>query len=219
LSSFHSSAPRQAARLDKRRSINHTFDSKRPGHRVLLSANACFMSYHKSEAAMKNNEYWSPYRSGIGLGLTLLASFILAGQGLGASRAYTVLAGSVLKVVVPAYTSTLAYLTRYLTLPPFKDRIVLELGGVLIGSLAGALWGRNFKLRFDGADHMSVRRRLLNAFVGGIILGFASRLARGCTSGVGLTGSSQLAVAGWIFMVSVFAGGFLTAALFRRLWS
>ncbi|UCF66021.1 MAG: hypothetical protein JSW33_00740, partial [bacterium] len=33
--------------------------------------------------------YWNPYAAGIGLGITLLAAFLLMGRGLGASGAFT----------------------------------------------------------------------------------------------------------------------------------
>ena len=51
------------------------------------------------------------------------------------------------------------------------------------------------------------------------MIGFAARLARGCTSGVALTGGAQLALAGWVFVIAMFAAGFLFAAVFRRYWS
>lgn len=66
---------------------------------------------------------------------------------------------------------------------------------------------------------MTVGTRLLTVFWGGVLTGFAARLARGCTSGVALTGGSQLALAGWVFVIAMFAGGFFFAALFRRYWS
>jgi uncharacterized membrane protein YedE/YeeE len=88
-----------------------------------------------------------------------------------------------------------------------------------VGSLTGALATRNFKFRFDKGEGMSMRMRLITAFSGGMLIGFAARLARGCTSGVALTGGAQLAVAGWIFVIAMFATGFLTVAFFRRLWS
>jgi uncharacterized protein len=168
---------------------------------------------------MKNNSLWSPYIAGVGLGLTLLASFIIAGQGLGASRAFTVVAGNAMKAVAPAYTTTLSYLSKYLERAPFSDWTFLEVTGVLIGALIGVLMSRGFKVRFDRGSTMSVGRRVMTAFGGGIILGFASRLARGCTSGVALTGGAQLALSGWVFVIAMFASGFLFAALFRRLWS
>ncbi len=168
---------------------------------------------------MKKNSFWSPYLSGIGLGLTLLASFVIAGQGLGASRAFTVVAGTGLKGIFPAYTATLSYLSKYLELSPFKDWTTLEVSGLLLGAVVGALLSSGLKFRIDKSAHMTVGVRVLTAFGGGAILGFAGRLARGCTSGVALTGGSQLALSGWVFVIAMFASGFLFATLFRRLWS
>ncbi len=168
---------------------------------------------------MNKNSFWSPYLAGVGIGLTLLASFVIAGQGLGASRAFCVVAGTGLKSALPGYTATLAYLSKYLELSPFRDWTVVEVSGVLIGAFLGSLLSRGFRLRVDKAESMSIRIRVLTAFGGGVILGFASRLARGCTSGVALTGGSQLALSGWVFVVAMFVSGFLFAAVFRRLWS
>ncbi len=168
---------------------------------------------------MNRERFWSPYLAGVGLGLTLLASFIIAGQGLGASRAFTVAAGKSMEAVLPSYTSTLSYLAKYIARPPFQDWTFLLICGVLIGALAGVLLGGGFRVQFDRGAHMPVGTRILTAFGGGLILGFASRLARGCTSGVALTGGSELAAAGWIFVIAMFVSGFLFAAVFRRLWS
>ncbi|MGE5172814.1 MAG: YeeE/YedE thiosulfate transporter family protein [Betaproteobacteria bacterium] len=168
---------------------------------------------------MEKNSFWSPYLAGIGIGLTLLASFVIAGQGLGASRAFTVVAGTVMKEILPGYTATLSYLSKYLELSPFKDWTVLEVSGLVLGAFIGVLLSRGFKIRFDKAERMSIKMRILTAFGGGVVIGFASRLARGCTSGVALTGGSQFALSGWVFVIAMFASGFLFAAMFRRLWS
>ncbi len=168
---------------------------------------------------MKKESYWSPYIAGAGLGLTLIAAFVIAGQGLGASRAFTVVAGSASKTVLPVYTATLSYLSKYIELSPFQDWTVVEVSGLLIGAVVGVLLGGGFRIRFDRGASMSIATRVLTAFGGGMVLGFASRLARGCTSGVALTGGAQLALSGWVFVIAMFASGFLFAALFRRLWS
>ncbi len=168
---------------------------------------------------MNKHGFWSPYLAGAGLGLTLLASFIIAGQGLGASRAFTVAAGTALNNLAPGYTATLTSLSKYLERPPFQDWTFLEVTGVLIGALIGVLISRGFRVRFDRGSSMSMGIRVITSFGGGIILGFASRLARGCTSGVALTGGAQFALSGWVFVIAMFTSGFLFAALFRRLWS
>jgi uncharacterized membrane protein YedE/YeeE len=124
-----------------------------------------------------------------------------------------------MSAVFPAYTATLTYLSKYLEHSPFQDWTFFEVTGVLIGAFVGVLMSRGFRVRFDRGSAMSVGTRVMTAFGGGIVLGFASRLARGCTSGVALTGGAQFALAGWVFVIAMFAGGFLFAALFRRLWS
>ena len=169
---------------------------------------------------MKKQGYWSPYMTGAMLGLTLLASFYAAGRGLGASGAFSLAAGIGASAVAPDYAGDLKYFSRYLDLPnPLLDWGLFLIIGVFLGALAGALASRNFRLMFDKSASMSVRTRVLTAFGGGALIGFAARLARGCTSGVALTGGSQLALAGWVFVIAMFASGFLFAALFRRYWS
>jgi hypothetical protein len=169
---------------------------------------------------MKKDKYWSPYITGIMLGLTLLASFYGAGRGLGASGAFSLAAGVGVNAVAPGYAGGLSYFSRYLDHPwPLLDWGLFLIVGVFLGALAGALASRNFKLIFDKAASMTVRTRLLTVFFGGVLIGFAARLARGCTSGVALTGGSQLALAGWVFVIAMFASGFIFAALFRRYWS
>lgn len=169
---------------------------------------------------MKKNKYWSPYITGTILGLTLLTSFYVAGRGLGASGAFSLATGVGVNAVAPGYAGSLSYFSRYLDHPqPLLDWGLFLIVGVFLGALAGALASRNFKLMLDKGASMTVRTRLFTAFFGGALIGFASRLARGCTSGVALTGGSQLALAGWVFAIAMFASGFLFAALFRRYWS
>jgi len=168
---------------------------------------------------MKKDSYWSPYLTGTMLGLTLLASFTVAGRGLGASGPFSLAAGVGVNAVAPGYAGSLRYFSRYLDHPePLLDWGLFLIIGVFLGALAGALASGNFNLTFDKAASMTIRRRIVTAFSGGVLIGFASRLARGCTSGVALTGGSQLALAGWVFVIALFASGFLFAALFRRYW-
>jgi hypothetical protein len=49
-------------------------------------------------------------------------------------------------------------------------------------------------------------------------MGVGARLARGCTSGQGLTGGSLLSVGSWIFIAAAFAAAYLVAPLVRREW-
>jgi len=172
------------------------------------------------EVGMKNDNFWSPYIAGAGLGLTLLATFVIVGWGLGASSAFSLLTGVGLDKLSPAYAHKITYFSQYLNVEaPLLNWVLFEIMGLFVGALVGSVAGGNFRVRFDKAEHMSTGTRLMSAFGGGILIGFASRLARGCTSGVALSGGAQLAIAGWVFVIAMFVGGFAAAALFRRLWS
>lgn len=170
---------------------------------------------------MIKNNYWSPYIAGVGLGLTLLATFYIAGWGLGASSAFSLLAGVGMEKLSPEFMHSLKYFSGYLNVKsPLMNWVVFEIGGLFLGALVGATLSRNFGLKLDRAPSMGGNTRVMTAFAGGILIGFSSRLARGCTSGVALSGGAQLAVAGWAFVVAMFVAGFIFAAVFfRRLWS
>jgi len=169
---------------------------------------------------MKDKRFWSPYIAGIILGLTLLATFYVAGRGLGGSGAMALVTAVGSHALVPEFISKLKYFSQYITPEsPLLNWNLFLLVGVFLGALAGAVFSGNFKVLLDKGKSMSVRTRLITSFVGGITIGFASRLARGCTSGVALTGGAQLALSGWIFVISMFAAGFIVAAFYRRLWS
>jgi hypothetical protein len=61
-------------------------------------------------------------------------------------------------------------------------------------------------------------KRFVAAFLGGVIIMFGARMAGGCTSGHGISGSLQLALSSWTFFLTMFASGILTAlVLFRKL--
>jgi uncharacterized membrane protein YedE/YeeE len=88
------------------------------------------------------------------------------------------------------------------------------LGGLISGVLAG-----RFRFSIEKGPRISNSGRLLYAFGGGAIMGFATRLARGCTSGQALTGGAMLSVGSWVFMIAIFVGAYAAASLVKRQWT
>src|SRR5204862_1960087 len=84
--------------------------------------------------------YSNPYLAGVGLGLVLLAAFVIMGRGLGASGAFTSAAAEIATTVSPARAQSSHYFARYLNADGGGriDWLVVELLGVAIGGFASA---------------------------------------------------------------------------------
>jgi uncharacterized membrane protein YedE/YeeE len=161
--------------------------------------------------------YINPYLAGVLLGFVLLTSFVIAGRGIGAS-------GAVSQALAHAYDSlgvTNAYLQQQKSNESiWQTWIIVEVIGVFFGAWLSAKLGGRFKKEVVRGDSSSNdRRRILFALAGGVLMGFAARLARGCTSGQALTGGALLSVGSWLFMIAVFAGAYLTILAVKRDWS
>lgn len=167
---------------------------------------------------------WNPYVAGVALGLVLLLTYVLMGFGLGSSAAVTRIAVAGAHVVAPGAIEDNAYLGTYVAngANPLDDWMVFEVLGVLLGGVLAAYSARRMKPLNHGnmqkGPTASRARRITYAIAGGILMGFAARLARGCTSGQALTGGAVMALGSWIFMLAVFVGGYVTAPLARRQW-
>jgi uncharacterized membrane protein YedE/YeeE len=170
---------------------------------------------------MNPKPYWSPYLAGVGIGLTLVASFFILGNGLGASGAFSRIAAALLHQAAPSFTEANGYFKSYFAdgRSPLDDWMLYQVAGVFLGGLVAAVTAGRLRKGIEKGDSFPVKQRLLLAFAGGALTGLAARLARGCTSGQALSGGSELALGSWAFMLSVFAGGYATAWFVRRQWS
>lgn len=166
--------------------------------------------------------YWSPYLAGFGLGLVLLAAFLLLGTGLGASGGFGRVGLLAVDSVLPGHYDELPHASEVLDGKHaiLKNGLVFGLIGVAIGGFLGALsHGRVVRFgTIEKGPNSSRFRRLAFALTGGLLMGFAARLARGCTSGQALSGGAMLALGSWAFMFSVFAGGYALAWFVRKQW-
>ena len=162
--------------------------------------------------------YADPYLAGIGLGLVLLACFTLTGRGLGASGAFANVASGLVEAVAPHRAAGSDYFQSYLQAGPLWTAwIVVEVLGVVVGAaLSAILYRRAVTFARRGPVR---RRRIVAATGGGVMMGVGAALARGCTSGLALSGGALLGVGSWIFMLALFAAGFAAAPLLRKLWA
>jgi uncharacterized protein len=165
-------------------------------------------------------KYSDPYLSGVALGLVLLAAFVFAGRGLGASGAFAATATGTVAAVAPAYAEANPYFGRYLARPggPWREWLLIEIAGVVLGGFLSAALARRLRLTVTRGRGVAVPARLAIAFAGGGVMGAGAVLARGCTSGQALTGGALLSVGSWGFMLSAFAAGYVVAPALKRAW-
>lgn len=165
------------------------------------------------------NRFWNPYAGGVALGLVLLATFLVMGRGLGASGASFRLGVWALSALAPAHVEEVPAMASVVEDGhPLDDWLVFEVAGVLVGGLLGA-WtsGRLGRETLRGPT-FGAGGRIALAIAGGVLMGFAAKLTRGCTSGQALSGGAVMSVGSWAFMLSVFAGGYALAWAVRRQW-
>ena len=161
---------------------------------------------------------WRPYAAGVVLGLVLILTFILVGNGVGASGFFASVAASLGMAIAPETTSANGYLGKLVAngASPFDSWIVVEVAGMAIGALLAAVSAGRFRIRLDGSHKLGFSPRVALALLGGVLAGFGSRVAAGCTSGIGLSGAAMLSIGGFVFLLSFFLVGLGVSALMRR---
>ncbi len=152
---------------------------------------------------------------GIIFGLVGAASILLFGP-IGVSGTYPRLIGEVARVVDPAYAASNPYLVKMGALLRPETFLVI---GLLIGGFLGSTRDRvkapKVELPHPGAETNA--RRYTEAFLAGFLILFGARLAGGCTSGLIISGMTQLSIAGFVFAAGVFATGIGTAKFMQAI--
>ena len=171
-------------------------------------------------SARPERPYADPYVAGVGLGLVLLATFVITGHGLGASGAFASGAAGVVRAVSPEHARASPYFSRYLQggQGPWLDWFVVEIAGVFLGGSLSAWLAGRWRAGVDRGPGVGSRTRLVAAGAGGAAMGAGAVLARGCTSGQALSGGAMLSVGSWLFIVAAFAAAYAVAPIVRRLW-
>lgn len=134
---------------------------------------------------------WGPVTLGVGLGIAIVAGWVLARIGdasFGPSS-------------VGAVASIAAGSPRWW--------LIAFLVGIVLGGLVSARTGADWWWRWED------RGRLVGLFVGGVLLGAGGWIAGGCNLGHGLSGVAQLNVSSWVVVLAISAGVWVAARLVR----
>lgn len=164
----------------------------------------------------RGSPYWSWLPASLALAGIIVFTFATFGPPASSSGFVTTLKG-VLSPVVPGHVAANEH---YGAMPGPGSWLMAFVVGMAIGGFGGgrtspvpirdvpAVWERRF-----GPDR---KRRYLAAFAGGFLILFGARLAGGCTLGLFISGSTQLAVSGLYFGLVIFVVAMITARLIYR---
>lgn len=171
-------------------------------------------------SATQAKPYANPYLAGILLGIVLFLSFYLTGGGLGASGTLSRVSVFLEDLVAPGHVDRVAYLLAMAggDKNPLDHPLVFLTLGSLFGGFASGWLHKRIRLVTNKGPQITVQTRWAAALIGGILMGYGARFARGCTSGQALSGGAVLSVGSWAFMFAVFAGGYALAYFVRKLW-
>ncbi len=147
---------------------------------------------------------WPWYISGPAIGLVVPLLYILVGKPLGVSRSFSSFCA-------------MSVFTRLKSRPQQsgenEDSWNLSfVGGIPIGSYIGAHF-LSIDLPQLLPAHYHSAGGMLSLFAGGILVGFGTRYAGGCTSGHSLTGLSNLQAVSLVATLSFFVGGLIWIGL------
>jgi hypothetical protein len=151
--------------------------------------------------------------AGPALGAITLLLLWVANQRLGISTGFENLCALALRT--PYFRrDEIAHSQRWRL--PFLGGLVL--GGVLSAATSGG-WQPIWELgRFDATFGWGPAGKLAWMFGGGLLVGFGTRLAGGCTSGHGIFGLSHLERASLEATLAFLAAGIVTTNLVYRVW-
>ena len=164
---------------------------------------------------------WSPYAAGVVIGLLQIPAFLLVETALGTSSSYVTIGGSMASWLDPSILK-IDYVARHVAATGKNWWQVGLVLGIAIGAflsmrLSGARRRRISPIWRQALGTSSPTVRYSLASGAGFLMLFGARLADGCTSGHGLSGTAQLAVGSLIAVCAMFAGGIATGFALRRI--
>ena len=166
-----------------------------------------------NEPEEKNPAYWQWLPAAFALAGVIVFIFATFGPPASSSGFVSTLKGF-WSAVAPDYVQSKAH---YRMIPgPGSWLFTFVLGMAMGGFIGGRTFNKTvadipdiWRRRFGNAS----AKRYAATFLGGFLILFASRLAGGCTLGLFISGSTQLALSGLYFGVVIFGFAMLTARL------
>lgn len=144
--------------------------------------------------------------------VAIICSLILltTGKPWGVTSAFSLLDVAVLKNFGLDFSSpAFAEINEKVSTGLLNDGGTIRNMGIVFGSLLAFLFaGRfSFKFKFDKKDAVYY-------MVGGLLMGFGARLAKGCNAGAMYSAIATFSISGWVFALAMVIGGLIALKAF-----
>jgi uncharacterized protein len=153
-----------------------------------------------SEQGVLKKKSWSPYTVGVLIGVLSWFAFFSVDKPIGITTAFEYTSALFERAVAPEKMAGSAYFQNPEKNPKIDWEWMLVLGVFIGGYISSRLSGDRPVGEEKSVPHLwrwrfgaSKTKRYFGAFVGGAAMMFGARLAQGCTSGHGISGTLQLA--------------------------
>lgn len=164
---------------------------------------------------------WTLKQGGIAMAVIITILMGVTGYGWGVSQPYGIWFGKIL-MFFGISAQSLAEFTKLsaekFTIPFFEQQISVQNFGILLGATIYLLTAGKFIEVFNSELQISKKQALMYA-LGGISMGFGTRLAQGCNVGALYTPISNFSLSGWVFLVFMIIGGVISNKFSEKIFS
>ncbi|MHC1719172.1 MAG: YeeE/YedE thiosulfate transporter family protein [Clostridiaceae bacterium] len=155
------------------------------------------------EKVLKNP--WSYLAGAVLLSILQTVTFAVTGEPLGITRAFTNWGGWILGFL-GASPDKWAYFNINEVRSSFsggflKDTFSVRTIGIIVGAFLASLLASEFRIR-----KIKSKKQIIGAILGGLLMGYGSRMANGCNIGAFYGGIASLSLSGWVFGIFLFVG-------------
>lgn len=158
---------------------------------------------------------WTLREGAVGLALLFMLLMGVTKAGWGASTPYGIWVGKLFMLfgMSPESIANFTHMSAdTFTLPFFKHGASVQNFGIIVGALIYLLTAGQFAQAFKSGLRMKKKEAAVFA-LGGICMGFGTRLANGCNVGALYSPIANLSLSGWIFLVFMVIGGILSCKI------
>lgn len=158
---------------------------------------------------------WSPYAVGAWIGVLSWFAFATADKPIGITTPFEHTAALSAKAVAPEVLESNPYYDKERPKIGWEWMLVIGVffGALLSSKLSGDRGSSLVPLLWSWRFGPAPSIRIAGAFVGAGLMMIGARLAQGCTSGHGISGTLQLAVSSWVFILVAFSAAVAAAFL------